>query len=358
MHSFREYVFELEKLGVVKIRKAHYNDTEQIVKLHCSFVEEWYHDPLKKKGRCSYDELSSFERFLHGGNWMDVRCMKDHLDRYKEEGNFLLVAELVGPIHSKEPFVGKIIGQADVRYAHEPPPFGTYVDIEMLIAHKDLLGMGIEKAMVGSLIRMTKEQGYRSLDTCTISCGYGGDEVAFIKSLGFNTFQDQKMMARPLKNLSTNLAPPPKTFSSKDVDTKQYDEVRDLVLITHIEPSDMIWKNFLNRGVLDRQGLMPREHIFKRISLKTSEYDIVEAVVVVEINYWLWPKRADTYIWVEPKGYNSKVASELVRMAVAMGKNVGTEEIHTTLPCNWVPWFEGEKKGDYPVPWMRMNVAT
>lgn len=58
----------------VKVRRAEKNDIPAIVEVNCSDVEQWYHfTPRGRAGPASYEELSSWERVMHGGPWMRRR---------------------------------------------------------------------------------------------------------------------------------------------------------------------------------------------------------------------------------------------------------------------------------------------
>lgn len=61
------------------IRIAKLEDTNGVVEVHCSDVEEWYHyENGQRREPDSYDNLTLKERYLHGGPWMSIETCAIH----------------------------------------------------------------------------------------------------------------------------------------------------------------------------------------------------------------------------------------------------------------------------------------
>jgi len=76
----------------ISVRKARKEDYTGIVEVHCSDVEKWYRCVGSEKVEASYEELTPFERWLHGGPWMDEDTVRLHFDILKENGGEVFVA--------------------------------------------------------------------------------------------------------------------------------------------------------------------------------------------------------------------------------------------------------------------------
>ena len=73
----------------VKVRFGTRDDIDALVEVDCSDVETWYH--YSSEGRsnpASYDELSSWERVMHGGPWMDRSALIEYWKWWSLDGSF------------------------------------------------------------------------------------------------------------------------------------------------------------------------------------------------------------------------------------------------------------------------------
>lgn len=137
----------------LRIRPATLADAAAVTAIHCSHVETW-----RRGGKgepVSYEALSLYERWLHGGPWMSVETCAVHLNRWLRAGHPVLVAE-VG---------GRVVGEAEFVENPEPPPYGPALHLSLLFVHARWQGQGVGRALVEAGAGLAKERGRLSLTT-------------------------------------------------------------------------------------------------------------------------------------------------------------------------------------------------
>lgn len=123
-------------MGDVVIRPATPADAAGITAVHCSHVRVW-----RRNGRgevVSYDDLSPYEQWLHGGPWMNLATCAAYLERWLRAGHLALVAL------KRE----TIVGEAEFVEDDEPPPYGHVLHVSLLFVHADYAGQGVGRALV------------------------------------------------------------------------------------------------------------------------------------------------------------------------------------------------------------------
>lgn len=330
----------------ISVRRAGSADIDAIVGVHCSFIDKWYRDPQLRQGPATYEELSPFQRGLHGGSWMDSTLLQGHMEDYFAHGDLLVVAERNG----------RVVGQADIRFEDEPPPFGKYVDIEMLIAHRDAQNQGVEEAVVKWTKELAKEGGYPSVDSCTVSLECVGDEVERFGQLGFQIFRDQKMVTRDIGSVRKAEVPLPSVSGERTLSEADFVSIRQLLLSTHVEPSRMTWYKMFEGFAKSFRGERPPDLTeAKEIGFRRGA-KLIRAVILIACSQWL-QGQAELHVWVEPEYDRPDILSSLLGLAAERAMGLGAPFIRTTVPVGWVPWLELGKEilGDIPTPWVRLK---
>jgi len=110
----------------IRVRLGTKDDIPALVEVECSDVEEWHHFSPEGRGeKASYDELSSLERVMHGGPWMDPEALAEYWKVIERLGIIPLVAEIDG----------KVVGHLDVVFSDELP-LGRFLYLDVLTVHK------------------------------------------------------------------------------------------------------------------------------------------------------------------------------------------------------------------------------
>ncbi|GAG24599.1 unnamed protein product, partial [marine sediment metagenome] len=92
----------------INVRFGTRDDIDALVEVECSDKETWYHYSSKGRGApASYEALSSMERYMQGGPWMDPTALRNYWDHIDRLSIIPVVAEIDG----------KIVGHLDVLFS-------------------------------------------------------------------------------------------------------------------------------------------------------------------------------------------------------------------------------------------------
>lgn len=132
----------------IKIRFGTKNDIAALMEVECSDVRTWYHYSSKGRGSpASYDELSPWERVMHGGPWMDVNALAKYWTRIERLGIIPLVAE----------FNGKVGGHLDIIFSNELQ-LGDFLYLDVLTVHEAYRRRGVARALIARAEKMAKRK--------------------------------------------------------------------------------------------------------------------------------------------------------------------------------------------------------
>lgn len=123
-------------MGEFLIRPATPADAAAITAVHCSHVQVWRRGGTGEA--VSYDALSPYEQWLHGGPWMNRETCTVYLERWLEAGHLALVA-LEGDA---------VVGEAEFVEDDEPSPYGHVLHVSLLFVHRDWAGRGVGRALM------------------------------------------------------------------------------------------------------------------------------------------------------------------------------------------------------------------
>lgn len=137
----------------VEIRPALLDDTEAICELARSGISAWQR--LNADGgveNVSYEALSIYERWLHGGPWMSVETGALQLSSLRQHRRLALVA-----------FAGeRLVGYAEAYPGTEPKPFGRHLHLARLQTQPDT---DADNALMQWLIDYGRERRFARLTT-------------------------------------------------------------------------------------------------------------------------------------------------------------------------------------------------
>jgi GNAT superfamily N-acetyltransferase len=139
----------------ILIRPATPQDAASIAAIHCSNITRWFRwDAAHMPHPARYADLTSYERWQHGGPWMDAGTCLHHVEQLINGGGIGLVVE------SK----GRLIATAELHPSHEPKPYGRNLNLSTLYVHRNHQGQGVGTALLQHAIELANEY-----DTFTVA---------------------------------------------------------------------------------------------------------------------------------------------------------------------------------------------
>ncbi len=167
-------------------------DIEALVSLNCREIAEWHH--YTKDGTrgapSTWKELSTWERWRHGGPWLDFNLLSLHLRILEEAGGTVLVARQKG----------EIIGELEVVYDMGSPERGRAHIVWMVV------DPAWQRKGVGTLL----VKHARELAT-NLGCQYvtvssqDQDSYSFYKSLNFQKMNRLLFFSKELGNETASM---------------------------------------------------------------------------------------------------------------------------------------------------------
>ena len=135
----------------MKIRIAKLEDTNGIVDVHCSGIEEWHHyENGQRREPDSYENLTLKERYLHGGPWMSIETCAIHLNTLLFNGQIPLIAEVEG----------RIVGELELFISEEliNGKIKKIAHIDVLEVHREFRGQGIGRELVKAAEELARKE--------------------------------------------------------------------------------------------------------------------------------------------------------------------------------------------------------
>lgn len=125
------------------VRQASLDDCGAISALFCAQIPLWQR--MNAQGQVEdvpYEQLTIYERWLHGGPWMSIETGAIHLNHLLLGAGVPLVAEVSSVI----------FGYAEAYVSNEPEPFGRVLNI----AHLQTGDLDAERALLEALVERLK----------------------------------------------------------------------------------------------------------------------------------------------------------------------------------------------------------
>lgn len=139
---------------MITVRLATLQDTRAICEIHQSDVAAWERfDVFGNVERVRYEDLTLYERWLHGGPWLSIETCAVHLNRLLAGAGYPLVAELDG----------KVVAEAEVYENFEAAPFGHHLSIGILYTHRDFTSQGLGTALVDYIREIARPMGCKQI---------------------------------------------------------------------------------------------------------------------------------------------------------------------------------------------------
>lgn len=168
------------------IRRAKLDDTIAISQLFRTKIDRWQRlDPDGRVQDLAYDDLTVYDRWLHGGAWMSV-----------ETGAIWLSHLLSGAgLASVLVEADSIIGYTEAYFSDEPAPYHTHLHIAHRITAEDVAANTHEQLMQ-HLMEEAQAAG-----RLTASCSpYDTAAMDFYKNYGFSVIEQVRKITLPATN--------------------------------------------------------------------------------------------------------------------------------------------------------------
>jgi len=130
--------------SLINIRPATPADSDAICAIHVSNIDKWQTDSARP---ARYTALTPYQRWLHGGPWLDPETCFHHLQRFLNGGGLAFVAE-VG---------GRVVAESELSLAVEPAPYGRNLNLNTLYVHRNHQGQGMGSALLQHAYRFAAQ---------------------------------------------------------------------------------------------------------------------------------------------------------------------------------------------------------
>ncbi len=134
-------------MNSIHMRGAALDDTHAISALFRSHIAVWQR--LNAGGQVedvTYDSLSIYDRWMHGGPWMSVETAAIHLSHLLRGAGIPLVVEAEG----------KIAAYAEVYRGTEPDPFGDHLHLAQVMVHPDFANAGLQDVILNDVLEQAR----------------------------------------------------------------------------------------------------------------------------------------------------------------------------------------------------------
>lgn len=324
---------------MILIREAEARDLEGIVECHCSDVEKWHGFRDGKVVELGYGELTPYERcHFNCGEWLDRGVCQLHLRLLGDKNEKAFVAELEG----------KVVGEAEVCLAVEPPPYGKYAFLTAVMVHRKFRRRGIGIALVQHTIRWARERECVAYDTIPDN----ERAKALYNKADLKPIQELYKMRADIKSLKET----PVKASVKELLLVD-DPSREFLLVTgHVSPSIHIWRNaFFATRFLKFKGYKGR--VRPPIAVQAYINGLEGIVLLVPAIYD--PLKCFLHIFIKPEMVKkSRGVKSLASVSLELAKQNHLTTVETSVQKKMLPLFRKvgfsltQRKDQY----MRLNM--
>ena len=130
--------------SLIHIRLATLADAAAICAIHVSNIDRWQTDTAHP---ARYTDLTPYQRWRHGGPWLDLGTCAQHLQRFLNGGGLAFVAEAGG----------RVVAAAELSLADEPLPYGRNLNLNTLYVHRNHQGRGFGSALLQHALNLASQ---------------------------------------------------------------------------------------------------------------------------------------------------------------------------------------------------------
>jgi GNAT superfamily N-acetyltransferase len=174
---------------MISTRKATLDDLTAIVEANKSHVEEWHRWCRGGMGeKASYEDLSGWERQMHGGPWLHHEA----LERYWGYMETVDITSLVAESN------GKVVGHLDVIPTRDRD-LGIYLFLDVFMVHRGYRRRGAGTALLKAAESFARE---RSLPRIVVMTEYDEAGGLTYRNNGYSRYREMYTMESEIKDPS------------------------------------------------------------------------------------------------------------------------------------------------------------
>lgn len=130
--------------SLIRIRPTTLADANDICAIHVSNIDRW---ETGSGASARYADLNPYQRWLHGGPWLDPGTCAHYLERFLSGGGLAFVAEVDG----------RVLAECELSPADEPPPYGRNLNLNTLYVHRNHQGQGLGSALMQHALNLATQ---------------------------------------------------------------------------------------------------------------------------------------------------------------------------------------------------------
>ena len=289
----------------IKVRRAGKKDIPAIVEVYYSDVEQWYRfTPRGRAEPAGYEELSSWERVMHGGPWMDEAALSDYWRRMERLGVIPLVAELEG----------KVVGHLDVIFCKDPV-LGEYLYLDVLMVHRSYRRRGVARALISTAEDLAKDRGFRKLVVQPED--YEGPSGLTYRSLSFRREWEVAVLSLSPENAALG--------NGVKVQSISPDEEHP------VEAFPMVCGWYVVSAKMWDYAFYPREPFYTAIPLHSLVFKVLvdNEAFYIHVAEKIFENGVGTLCLWAPKNFTEKRLKRAIGAAEALARAVGLKKLET-----------------------------
>lgn len=188
MRGIMKAVNEGLNMASFRIREALLDDTHAICRLAQMQIGVWQRiDAGGRVEDVTYEQLSIYERWLHGGPWMSVETGALQLSHLRRGAGIGVVVE----------DEGQLVGYGEAYVSDEPPPYGYHVHLGVVHVHPGFADRKVDDMLLAWLIDWAKKAG---IPRITAHCAaHDAGRIAFYEHYKLAQVESVHRMTIPTK---------------------------------------------------------------------------------------------------------------------------------------------------------------
>jgi len=172
-----------------QVREAGLDDVSAITELARSRITKWQR--ISDDGQIedvAYDDLTVYERWLHGGPWMSVETGSLQLSHLRRGAGMPMVVETDG----------QVVAYAEVYVGGEPTPIGRHLHLTAPTVYTQYMGGSADDALLQWLIDYAGKQHFKRV---TANCAANDEQATqFYEKHGMTVIEEVSRMMTPAKS--------------------------------------------------------------------------------------------------------------------------------------------------------------
>jgi len=300
----------------ITVRFGTREDIDALVEVECSGIKTWYHYSSEGRGApTTYEALSSMERIVHGGPWIDLTVLRsywEHIDR-------LNIIPLIAEIDEK------IVGHLDVLFSDELP-LGKFLFLDILAVHKEYRRRGVASELIKQAENLAK---LRKVDVMLVTPqAYEGPSGLTYRNYGFKKYCDTYILEIPINHLET-----PSTTQLENIQPTEKAPIKTHTMISG-------WNN-ISKKMWD-YSINPNNQLLTTFSI----HHITNVILINEKQYFFYlqnklftQSNGSIFLWA-PLLLNKNELKDIMQTVKTFATQLGIQTLKTRTLDRYVSALE------------------